>query len=195
MGWELKTAPAAAVISTIDAKDHVKVTNDDEDDYIDSLVSSVTDTAETFLGRKLITQTWTLYLDRFPWNGSCIEPPFGKLQAVNSIKYYDSDGVLRTLDPTQYQVDIRGLGRIEMGVSTFSWPLTQLYKINAVEIEFVVGYGTDPSSIPPAIIEALKLMLSDLYNNREDDFKISRGTYTTASTAEYKMWPHRLVNI
>ncbi len=187
---KLKTAPTAPILTTQEAKDHLHETlvSVSNDTYIDALVKSATLKAENFLQRKLITQTWTYYADNFPLDGYTIEIPFGKIQSLTSVKYYDSNGTLTTIDPSQYQVDLSGeLSRVVPAVDLFSWPSTQAYKINAVEIEFVCGYGAASTNVPADIVEAIKFMVADWYTNREDESKISR-------VAENMLWPYRLVS-
>jgi uncharacterized phiE125 gp8 family phage protein len=65
----LATAPSATkpVVSVADAKMHMRVESDDENDYIGALIATAVLTIEAFLRRKLITQDWKLYLDGFPF--------------------------------------------------------------------------------------------------------------------------------
>ena len=93
--------------------------------------------------------------------------PLPPLQTVDSIKYYDATtGVLTTLDPSLYIVDVYSEpGRIVPAVGT-SWPAT-LNRINAVEVRFTAGYGADGSFVPSGIKDWLLMMAGTLYENRE----------------------------
>lgn len=194
---ELVTAPAAPVLTTQEAIDHTRVVNATENSYVDLLVKAATQSAEQFLGRKLINQTWKLFLDCFPGSNynsgevlqgaDPIEFPFGKLQDVTHIKYYDSAGTLTTMSASDYQIDSKSVGRIGLAVNSTLWPGTQANKLNAVEVQFICGYGTASSSVPEDIRQAIRLMVADWYDKRDNDNKIPK-------VAELLMYPHRLVS-
>ncbi len=63
-----------------------------EDDLLTEHIVTARQFVEDGTGRGLLTQTWDLYLDKFPVK-NYIEIPFGNLQSVTSIKYKDTDGV------------------------------------------------------------------------------------------------------
>jgi uncharacterized phiE125 gp8 family phage protein len=157
-----RTADPAALLSLADAKEHLRVSHSDEDDYISALIPVVTDildgnTGE--VGKALVTQTWT-------WTGERpvgdFELPVQPVQSVTSIKYYDADNVQQTLTVSDYLLD-DGVLTPKRGVS---WP--QPYdRGDAYEIVFVAGYGV-PADVPAGIIHAAKLILAHYYETRED---------------------------
>lgn len=168
MKIKLKTAPVKYPISLKEAKNHLRVGLDwtDDDDYIDTLIASATQSVEQFLHRRLITQTWYYYLMEWP-DKSNIVLPFGKLQSVTSIKYKDDTGAESTWDSGEYIVDIDSdPGEVVLGYDEV-YPTVTLYPSNPITIEFVCGYGTPGSDVENAIRHAIKLTISDLYENRE----------------------------
>lgn len=183
---ELVTAPSGAVLTTQQGKDHLRVSGTDDDTYIDLLVSMATLRVENFLGRKLITQTWKVFFDNFPTDYCPLEFPFGKVTSVTHVKYYDSDGVLTTLDSSLYQTEFKSIGRLGLAPAVLLWPATQQYKFNAVEVQFIVGYA-NAAAVPEDIKHAMKLMIGAAYDLREDEMKIPKA-------AEYLMSPYRLVS-
>lgn len=62
----LLTAPAIEPITLADAKLHLRVDFDDDDDIITALIIVARQAVEEFVGRALITQTWQVFYDRFP---------------------------------------------------------------------------------------------------------------------------------
>jgi uncharacterized phiE125 gp8 family phage protein len=48
-----------------------------------------------------------------------------------------------------------------------SWPSDTLYPVNPINIEYVAGYGTS-TNVPKTIKQAMKLIVGDLYENREN---------------------------
>ena len=168
MKIKLKTAPVKYPISLKEAKNHLRVGLDwtDDDEHIDTLISTATKSVEHFLHRRLITQTWYYYLMEWP-DKSNIVLPFGKLQSVTSIKYKDDTGAELTWDSGEYIVDIDSdPGEVVLGYDEV-YPTVTLYPSNPITIEFVCGYGTAGSDVESAIQHAIKLTISDLYENRE----------------------------
>jgi len=177
-------------ISLGEAKNHLNIELDDTDnnDYIKTLILTATQSAEQYLHRRLITQTWYLYLEGWWCNG--LEMPFGRLQSVTSIKYKDTDGDSTTWDTANYIVDADSdPGEIVLGYEK-TFPTTTLYPSNPITIEFVCGYGLNGSDIEPNILHAIKLTISDLYENRETESFMPN--YTKLKTWEALLFYHRL---
>jgi len=167
----LKTAPTIYPVSLKEAKQQLNIGLDwtDDDDHIDTLIATATDKVEQFLHRRLITQTWYLYLQAWPGETNIILP-FGKLQSVTAVKYTDEDGNESTWSSSEYIVDIdTDPGEIVLGYNE-SYPDDTLYPSNPIEIEFKCGYGDDGSDVDSMIRHAIKTAISDLYENRETEF-------------------------
>lgn len=139
-----------------------------EDDLLTSLIQAAREHVENITRRALLTQTWYAYLDEFPADLDFIRLPYGNLASVTSVKYKDSDGTETTMTvTTDYLVETNGeqCGRIVLPYGV-SWPSVTLYPSNPITIEFVCGW-TAAASIKASIIAALKLILADLWTNRE----------------------------
>lgn len=159
MALRLITGPVNPV-TLAEAKAQCRA-NDAEDDLIAIYMASAMehiDGRNGVLGRAIATQTWELSYDAFP--AGPIELPLPPLQSVTSIAYYDADGVLRTLDPTEYVVDTES----DPGwvAPADSWPATY-DTLNAVRIRFVAGYETTPAPVRAAML----LLTGELYAHRE----------------------------
>lgn len=163
----LKTAPAAEPLSLEEVKLHLRVDHSDEDDYITALATAARQHVEgTILNRALVTQTWNLYLDRFPGRGQ-IRLPYPPLQSVTGV-YYTPDGESEAeYDSSNYHVDIISrVGRVVLKKNS-SWPGDELQVVNGVRVEFVAGYG-DADDVPETVRRAILLLTGDLYENREE---------------------------
>ena len=146
-----------------------------EDDLLTSLIQAAREHVENITRRALLTQTWYAYLDEFPADRDFIRLPFGNLQSVTSVKYKDSAGTETTMTvATDYLVETNGeqCGRIVLPYGV-SWPSATLWPSNPITIEFVCGW-TAAASIKASIIAALKLILADLWENREGAVLILR---------------------
>lgn len=167
MDYELKliTAPSTTDFKA-DAKEHLRVTSTAEDTYITELCKIAIEIAENRTGRKLLTQTWEMYMPEFPSKDDYIEIKLPPLSSVTSVKYYDEDNTLQTLSSGNYEVNtIADVGRVRLKQDQ-AWPSTYV-KDNSVVIKFVCGYGTAFTSIPHSIYAAMKLTVSHFFENRE----------------------------
>jgi len=134
------TPPTYFAVSLDEIKDHLRVTHTDEDPYIQALLMTAQGQVESYLNRKLITQTWKAFFDDWP-DGDAIVLPFGQLQSVTNVKYTDSDGDQSTFSSDDYIVDTDSEpGRVVLGYNE-SWPTATLYPSNPIEVQFVCGYG------------------------------------------------------
>ena len=69
------TNPVYYPLSLAAAKEHLNVDHTNHDAYISTLIGVATLKAESYLLRKLITQTWQYFLDYWP-HENYIEIPF-----------------------------------------------------------------------------------------------------------------------
>lgn len=157
------TPPAAddPVVTLTEAKLHLRVEHDADDELIEALVLAATEQAQSELRRQLVTATLLLQLDAF---SSCIELPRGA-RSVLSVDYDDETGNEQTLDDATYLVDVDSLpGRLTLA-DGYSWPSTYPGS-NAVRITYTAGYGA-AAAVPAGIKAWIKLHVGALYRSRE----------------------------
>lgn len=162
----LTAAPDSEPITLAEAKAHLRVEADFEDDdaYITSLITVCRHYTEQMSGNIFKRQTWRLTLDAFPCEIVLRRRP---VTDVNSITYIDGDGATQTLDPALYQVDLSGfLARIRPAYGQ-SWPITRC-QMGAVEVSFVAGADDTEAGIPEYWKQGVLLLLGHYYENRED---------------------------
>lgn len=144
-----------------EVKAHGNISFSDDDTILAIYLSTAVAIAEKYLQRKIVTQTWKMWLDYWP---PVIKVMFGDLQSVTSIKYTDINDVQVTVDSDTYDVDINSVpGRIRLKYGQ-SWPSAVLNATNPIEIQFVTGYTT----VPPDIKNAILLTTQHFYENREN---------------------------
>jgi uncharacterized phiE125 gp8 family phage protein len=138
----------------------------EEDTLLEALITTAREWCEGFQNRQLISAVWELWLDDWPCS-DCIRIPLPPLQAVNSIKYYDTDNTEYTMTATDYFVDAKSApGRISLAYG-MTWPTTTLRPVNGVVIEFDAGYGDVASDVPKRVKQAILLIVGHLYEQRE----------------------------
>lgn len=185
---KLHTAPAADPVSVTEVKSYLRIDGSTDDTMLTAFITAATNTIESWIGRKLITQTWTMWKDRFPTQefmddrltdgvtegrladylspAGAIELPIYPLQTVTHLKTYDDAGTATTMSSSDYIVDaVHEPGRISLKNST-SWPVTYLRPVNGIEIQFVVGYGATGASVPAPILQAIKDLVGKFYMSR-----------------------------
>lgn len=153
-------APAAPVITLVQAKAHLRVDFADDDDLITELVEVATAFIEgpNGIGIALMPQTWRLSLDWFPYPEIVI--PLGPVTAISSIAYTDSAGAPQSIATWRVDLDSNPC-RIWPARDT-SWPLI-MWEPGAIKVTFVCGYATVPSDLKAAV----KLIVGHLYEHRE----------------------------
>lgn len=186
-GLSLATAPAAEPLTATEVKAHCRVEITDDDTLIESQITAARQLVEKFLRRRLVTQTWDLFLDRFP---SEIRVPYPPLASVTSISYVDTAGSTQTLSSTLYTVDTyREPGRIRPAYGQ-TWPATRCH-VNDVTVRYVAGFGA-ASAVPKAIKQAMLLMLEHWYENR-GAVVIGSIVNEVPLGAQDLLWAHRMV--
>lgn len=189
----LKTAPAKEPVLIAEAKDHLRVDITDDDALITGLLLAARNEVERLTSRRLITQTWTWTLDRFPAHRGFLRLPLAPVSAINSVKVTDRNGVQTTFAASNYIEDkVSEPARIVLkdGV-IFPQPADQLREANGVEIEFVVGYGLEGSDVPEEIKVALKMTTAHLYENRESTIAMALRDLpqgVSALLAQHQAW-------
>lgn len=164
-----KTAAAANLITTAQAVAHLRETSDGStnDAYIDLLCTAAQDRIETYTNRRLTDVTYYFYLSDFPDSGIVL--PFSPVKGVTSVKYYDSSNVQQTLtNNTDYFYHIYEEPCVIRPVDT--WPDVYEDRFDAIVVEFQTGY-TAPDVCPEALKLAIKVLLTDLYQNRGSQLK------------------------
>jgi len=139
--------PTALAVSMDAARTSARASGAELDTEIEQKVQDFTGMAEHETGRAFITQTWEVTLDAFP---PAIRLPHPPIVSVVHVKFYDAAGVLQTLDPQDYIVDTKSEPGYVVPAPGRTWPVTA-ERINAVEVQYVCGYGPEETSVPAAI--------------------------------------------
>lgn len=200
-GLTLTSAPAVEPVTTAELKAWLRQEETADDTLIASLGAAARTLVEQLTGRKLITSSWRMTLDAFPWPGGwqyleapavfpdphTIRLPKAPLQSVQSVEYYDLGGTLRTLATTVYDVDEdEDPGKVSLAMNQV-WPVTRL-RPGAVRINFTAGYGA-AADVPESLKTAIKIATAWLYENRGEAFDVSNARLPLAvETLMFAEW-------
>lgn len=196
-------------IPLAEAKQYLRVDQNDEDAVINRQVLSAESLVKNYLNLSLKNETYTYTLDAWPcpekdvwWDGvkdghinmltgdaDYIDVPWGPNVVVNSFVTIDNDDVSYTFDAANYKVDSTSKhGRVTLAEGAV-WPATVLRTNSGIVINFTAGYGANDSDVPEAIRQAVLETLAALYERRGDSF-----TGLPASAISL-LTPYRPVNI
>lgn len=187
---KLVTPPAVEPVSVDEMKDFLRIDGSADDDMLEAFIMAARTLVESYLHRALITQTWDFALDGFPSQRSFdqlpegvtdgalseflrvqsfIDIPIFPLQSVTSLNTYGDNGVAVLMPDSDYIVDIMSEpGRLSLKTTT-SWPTTVLRPVNGIIIRFNAGYGASGTSVPSAILQAIKMLTAQFYSQRGCD--------------------------
>jgi uncharacterized phiE125 gp8 family phage protein len=189
MALTVQTGPADEPVSVPEFKLHAHIDGNSEDANLLAYLKSARSYVETYTRRQLIQATWTLYLDEFPTDE--IAMPLPPLASVTHLKYYDTDGVQQTWAASNYREDTDSEpGRLARAYGV-SWPGIQPI-VNAIEIEFVAGYGTTPSSVPAGLRTAIMQLAAGWYRQREP-VAFGGAPAKIPMHVESLLWPFRVL--
>lgn len=133
----ISTQPVVEPIALNEAKLHLRIDANAEDEYVTSLIQAARQWCEGYEGQAYMMRTIKVYLDSF----AEISLPFFPLVSVSSIQYVDSDGNTQTLSSSYYTVDTDSTpGRVYLAYNQ-TWPTIRDVK-KAVTITCNVGYAT-----------------------------------------------------
>ncbi len=189
MNYTLKTAPTIEPVDLALAKVQCRIEPDvvDEDGVLAAYIAAARSWVETYTGRPFMTQTWQVSLRDFPTR---VWLPFAApLASVTHVKYYDTANALQTLSSSVYTTAAFSEPACLTLVDGQTWPST-FYRDDAVQIEYVVGVS-DVASVPPALVQAVQMLVGHWYANREE---VVTGTISTQipMAAQALCAPHRL---
>lgn len=156
-------APALKPVTLDQAKEQTRVSGSDDDAYLESLISRAVAyvDAQGVLGRAMVTQTWAQSM-QYP-NGR-VHLKMATVQSLSAVKFYDDANVLQTANLADYRL-VAGVdfAYVEPVIGS-AWP-TAFDRIDAVQVEFMAGYGL-AADVPENICHALLLLIEHWYENR-----------------------------
>ena len=161
------TPPAAEPITVAQAKDHLRVTIDDDDTPIGEIIEGARTRAEEYSGYSIMPQTLRLDLNCFPAAGKAIEIDHGPIRSITSVGYVDVNGDSQTWDSAEYQVQLGGRPGLLKPASGLVYPSTQVDTFAAVQVTFEAGYA-DATKVIKSLRRAIYFLVGHYYANTEE---------------------------
>ena len=182
-GIKVTTEPTAEPLSLQEVKEYLRLEDASDERVVQPMITAVRQFAEEHLGRALMQQTFTLFIDTALdtenplWEGMRTAPdinyyknyvvlPKSPVISVTSVKTYNDSDVATTMAASKYYVDnAREPARIVLRTGE-TFP-TALRVANAIEVIYVAGYAT-AYAIPEPIRLGLFQHIAHLYEHRGD---------------------------
>lgn len=161
----LLTGPAGEPVSLDEAKAFLRLDTTDEDALVTTLITAARLHVEGVAGQALLAQTWRLVLDDWPAT-NMIRLPLGPLQSLTAITAYDADGNADDLSLDGVLWDATATPPRLYLPAGFGSAAARRDR-QGIEIDFVAGYGSDPTDVPATLRQALLTLIAYWYENRD----------------------------
>ena len=180
----LVTGPAVEPVELFEIKSHLRIDDTSEDEVLVDAICEARQMIEDYLNVAMINQSWRLTLDHWPGDrpstypptlssilspgDRSVELPRFPLGSVTSVTTYDSASASTAVTVANvFDVDTYSTpGRLALQ-SGAVWP-TAGRPTNAIDIEYVAGYGATKGAVPPLLRRAVRNVASFLYEHRGD---------------------------
>jgi uncharacterized phiE125 gp8 family phage protein len=155
-----------APMSLSEAKAHLRVIDDSENDYITGLIRAAADMIERDTGLVLRQRAASVTFDGWSTNDRTRLPLWrGPVVSVTSVAYDDEVGAEQVLAANQYRVRSFAGASWIVPANGVTWPAIEL-DIGTVRVTYQAGYATN-DSVPASLRHAALLLIGHWYENRE----------------------------
>lgn len=204
----LETDSTAYLVDWTEMQTALRLDGTADQALVQNLVLAVSKKIEQYTGLILLSQVWSIFFDYFPfsaaedkwWDGvrdgaiselfsseRYLELPFGPCQTISQFLTFDNADSSYSFDSSNFNVDMVGpQSKLALRIGCV-WPATVLRPLNAIQIKGTFGYGT----VPRPILEAAKIMVTDLYENRGD----TSHEVAIPTTAQMFLEPYRRIRV
>ena len=159
--------PVVEPVSLSDAKTHLRVDTESDDDQILALITAAREWAENYTQRTFVHTQWTMTLDTFPWEIELPRPPVAVASGntATTITYAMEGGGTATLATSEYRVDRTSEPGVIRTVYAGTWP-SHLLDRNSISVTWWGGYGEDGTKVPKVVRAAILMLVAYWYERR-----------------------------
>lgn len=148
------TPPTDEAVTLAEAKEHLRVIHDADDELIGRLITAAREHVENETGRAMVAAT---YRQRWPVFDGALHLPLWPVSAVSSVTYVDGSGTRVTVDGADYVVDADW----SFVAPRSAWP--------SPASGVVVEFSTAADEVPEALKLAVLLHVQASYEATPDD--------------------------
>lgn len=166
-------------ISLDQAKKHLRVVFDDENDYISSLITAARQMAEGALNRTLMQRALIATFDSMDTRFWLRKPPIISVESIMVTDRYFADS---ELDADAYKLTPSADGMLIRPGNGSTW-LTTVQGGGTLTVQYTAGY--EPGTVPAPIIQWMLLCIGTMYENRET---MSAGVQIYDMPEDFMRW-------
>jgi uncharacterized phiE125 gp8 family phage protein len=150
----LLEGPAVEPVLVAEAKAHLRLDGDAEDNLIGALIAAARVSVEAETRRALIAQSWRAFVE--PWPEEGVFLPVAPALSVEAVRGIDAEGAATELTEDEYEFDIAD-------GSVIIDPVADALRY---EIDFTAGYGLSGVDVPQPLRQAIRLLVTHWYEHR-----------------------------
>ena len=191
--FEIKDYHNTQIISTSELKEHLRITFNDDDNYIVDLEKAAVRRLEEFTNLFLLGTTGIQYGNTFKDLEILFKSPLYNIKPDLSTKVsYKTALGWQIIPANQYElVYSMKPSRVYKSSSFIDPPVIDVFE--AWKIDYRLGY-TSIAEIPSPIKQAIKIMVSDMYENRQSVI-VGKIVSEIPKTAQYLMNPFKILTL
>lgn len=152
-------AQILTIMSLVDAKFQLKIDHDYEDDLITSYVEAAFSQAEDYLGSSIVETYAEVFTNK---QFTSITLPVYNVTAVNQVSYTNTNDANIIIPASDYTFVI------DQGNVTIEYTGLDITDLKADSKAIKITVTTGFNKIPVSIIQAIKLIMSDMYEYRSN---------------------------
>ena len=182
---QIVSVSSSEPVSLNRAKEHFRVTHDDDDDYIRDLIRAARERAETFCGRSFVERTITALFTAFEYE---IELDPEPIIEVTKVEIKNASDTWVQLATNEYKIEL--LPTLWFDVMPSGIKATT-GRENVLRVTYKTGYTTT-NPVPHTVKQAILMIARTLYDNRED---VVKGMTINAipTTSMMLLQPYRIM--
>ncbi len=154
------TGPAAEPLLLAEAKAHLRLSTDDEDDLIARLIATARRHIENQTGLALNTQTLRYSSEARPRTHS-IALPIYPVRSIEAVRLYGQATELAVLDPADITLASAARPARLMLQAGRHWPT------GPIEVDLTAGFGPASEDVPEPLRQAAAQLVAHWFENRE----------------------------
>lgn len=167
--WRYLTAPTFDVVEVQAVRHALRIEHTDDDDllarYIRTAQAKITRDTQHVMAERSVENVRDHWLSPlYDWRDPVMSVLPGPVSVVQSVQYR-AGGILQTLDPSEYTVDVVNVPA-RIAPTSGSWPMLDNDALNGVVITFTCGYP-DRASLPDELVQAIHLLVGHWDAHRE----------------------------
>lgn len=156
----LSQPPISEPITLDEAKAHLRIEHDSEDDLLNALITTAREYLETQTQLALVTQSWRLSLDNWP-KDQCLILKKSPVQSIDQIEQFDENGSAELISINNMILD----GNAHPARLYTSEQSNPQPAINGIEITFTAGFG-NASDVPDMLKRAMLIHIAHMFEFR-----------------------------